>query len=70
MGRERNVTDVSDGTVLNTFHYTRTYLDGGILGRKRGDSGRVWGYGKVNLLLICREGRTFSANSRYKSAKG
>lgn len=41
---------VSDGTVLNTFHYTRTYLDGGILGGKRGDSGRVWGYGKVKAV--------------------
>lgn len=41
MGRERNVTDVSDGTVLNTFHYTRTYLDGGILG------------GREAILAVC-----------------
>src|SRR5699024_4331297 len=38
---------VSNGTVLNTFHYTRTYLDGGILGGKKGDSDRQWGYKTV-----------------------
>lgn len=37
----------SGNTTLNTYHYTRTYLDGGILGGKKGDSGRVWGYGTV-----------------------
>ena len=35
---------VKDGVVLDTWHYTRTYL-GEIL--KRGDSGRIWGTGTV-----------------------
>ena len=38
---------VSNNVVLSTYHYTRTYLDGGILGGKKGDSGRVWGNGTV-----------------------
>ncbi len=33
---------ISNGKVLSTYHYTRTYLDSGI-GGKKGDSGRVWG---------------------------
>ena len=34
---------MKDNTVLNTYHYTRVYF-----GRsKSGDSGRVWGRGKV-----------------------
>ena len=35
---------VKDGVVLETWHYTRTYL-GDIL--RRGDSGRIWGSGTV-----------------------
>lgn len=35
--------------MLNTYHYTRTYLDSGI-GGKKGDSGRVWGSGKVKAV--------------------
>lgn len=34
-------------TVLDTYHYTRTYL-GSIL--KSGDSGRCWGTGKVKAV--------------------
>ncbi len=41
---------VSNGKVLDTFHYTRTYLDGGILGGKKGDSGRIWGTGTVKAI--------------------
>lgn len=35
----------SDGDVLDTYHYTRTYLTNGF--KTSGDSGRVWGNGKV-----------------------
>ncbi|MDE7059258.1 MAG: hypothetical protein K2P03_11275 [Lachnospiraceae bacterium] len=40
---------ISDGKVLNTYHYTRTYLDNGV-GGKKGDSGRQWGYGTVRAV--------------------
>lgn len=35
----------SSGTLLYTYHYTRTYVS--YLGDMRGDSGRVWGTGTV-----------------------
>lgn len=38
-------THMRGDTVLNTFHYTRTYF-----GPRRGDSGRVWGTGKVTAV--------------------
>lgn len=40
---------MSNGKVLNTYHYTRTYLDDGV-GGKKGDSGRKWGYGTVRAV--------------------
>lgn len=38
----------SEGEVLDTYHYTRTYLTNGV--RKAGDSGRVWGSGTVKAV--------------------
>lgn len=35
----------STGKIENTYHYTNTYY--AYLGSKRGESGRVWGNGKV-----------------------
>ena len=37
-------THMNGNVVLDTFHYTRTYL-GAVF--KSGDSGRVWGKGEV-----------------------
>lgn len=39
---------VSNGTVLNTYHYTRTYIQ--VLFDKRGDSDRQWGYKTVKAV--------------------
>lgn len=38
----------SNGTLLYTYHYTRTYVL--YLGTMRGDSGRSWGYGTVKAM--------------------
>lgn len=36
---------MQNGSVLNTYHYTRTYID--YWGQTIADSDRVWGYGTV-----------------------
>ncbi len=41
---------VRDGKVLDTWHYTRTYLSNTMGLKKVGDSGKEWGSGTVTAI--------------------
>ena len=55
-------THMSGDTVLNTYHYTRTYL-GAVF--KSGDSGRVWGTGTVKARGTFCDDETWISSVHY-----